>query len=129
MTISTIVEGISESGNIYATSINVNQYISNIAIVSAAGTTQATAALISSNVGITRLQGTTDGQATGYLLPSPTGNLGTEQILIYEGAVSANLWPNSGCKINALGANAAFALVANTTYYTIYSQASAYAVK
>lgn len=100
-----------------------------IAIVSATGSTQATAALISSTIGVNRLQGVTDGQATGFLLSPPQSNLGLYQTLIYEGAVSANLWPNSGCNINALGGNAAFALTANTTYIVIHKAVSSYAVK
>lgn len=101
----------------------------NTAIVSAAGTAQATGAAISATIGVTRLMGTTDGQTTGFLLPSPSGNSGIEQILVHEGAVSGNLWPSVGCKINGLGANAAFALAANTPYYVIYATPSAYAVK
>lgn len=102
---------------------------SNIVIVSAVGTAQSTAAPISISTGIVRLQGASDGQTTGYLLPSPTGNLGIEQTLCYEGSVSANLWPNLGCAINGLGTNAVFPLVANTNYLVIYKAVSAYGVK
>lgn len=98
-------------------------------IISAAGTVQATAAPISATVGISRLQGVADGVTTGFLLASPTGNIGIEQVLVCEAAVSCNLWPSVGCKINGLGANAAFGLAANTPYYVTYTQASAYAVK
>jgi hypothetical protein len=113
-----------------AATVNAGVYrTSTPVIVSAAGTAQATASPISSSVGITRLQGVTDGQATGFLLPSPTGNIGVEQTLVCEAAVSCNLWPSIGCKINGLGSNAAFALAANTPYYVTYTQASAYAVK
>lgn len=100
----------------------------NQAIVSAAGTAQATGAAISSNVGFVRLQGTTDGQATGYLLPAPASS-SNFQLLNHEGTVSGNLWPSVGCKINGLANNAAFAMAANTPYYVIYTGASSYAVK
>lgn len=117
------------SAIVSAVTVNSNQYRTNTIIISAAGTAQSTAALISIATGINRLQGATDGTATGFILPSPTGNIGMEQIVINENAVSANLWPNTGCKINGLGANAVFAMAANTPYYVIYTAASAYAVK
>ncbi len=98
-------------------------------IVSAAGTAQATGALINSNFGINYLQGTTDGQTTGFRLAAPVNKEGLQQTLIHQGAVSGNLWPSVGCHINGLGANAAFALAANTPYYVTYLAASAYAVK
>jgi hypothetical protein len=94
-------------------------------IVSAAGTSQATAANITSIITIG--QGSTDGSNTGFVLPSPS--IGKMQYFIHEGAVSANLWPSSGCTINGLSANAAYALAANTMYTIIHKTASAYAVK
>lgn len=113
-----------------ATTINAGTYRAGApVIVSALGTAQATAAPISATVGITRLQGVTDGQTTGFLLPSPIGNVGIEQVLMYEGTVSGNLWPNSGCSINLLGSNVVFPLVAKTPYYVTYITTSAYAVK
>lgn len=113
----------------YVSTLNCNKFVAPVAIISAAGTTQGAATLININTGINRLQGVTDGSATGFLLPAAASNVGTEQTLVYEGAVSANLWPNSGCKINALANNAAFALAANTQYYVVYYAASAYSVK
>lgn len=94
-------------------------------IVSAAGTSQATGALFSTY--ITRGQGTTDGSETGYLLAAPS--IGWTQYFMHEGAVSANLWPSSGCKINGLASNAAFGMAANTMYTIVHITASAYAVK
>lgn len=117
------------ASNIAATKVSAQTFYNGITIISAAGTTQATAGPITAAIGICRLQGTADGQATGYLLPTPTSHLGLEQTIIHEGAVSGNLWPNVGCKINALSNNAAFALAANVPYYVTYSQVSGYAVK
>lgn len=115
--------------NVSAATLYTNTITKPVAIVSATGTAQATAALISTSIGIVRLQGVTDGQATGFLLPSARNNLGIEQTLCYEGAVSANLWPNSGCNINALSSNVPFPLVANTNYLVIYKAVSSYGVK
>lgn len=97
-------------------------------IISAAGTAQAAGALISSTVGIYRLQGVTDGQTTGFLLPPPAANIGIEQVLINEG-ISANLWPSVGCTINGAAANAVFPLLTKTPYYLSYVTVSAYWVK
>lgn len=113
-----------------AATVNATTYrTATPTIVSAAGTAQATASPITATVGISRLQGVTDGQATGFLLPAPSSNIGIEQLLMCEAAVSCNLWPSVGCRINGLGANAVFAMAANTPYYVAYIQASAYAVK
>lgn len=97
-------------------------------IVSAAGTTQATASLISSSVGITRLAGVTDGQTTGFLLPAPGANIGIQQFIVNEG-ISANLWPSIGCAINGAAANAVFPMVTKTPYLVAYITTSAYSVK
>lgn len=94
-------------------------------IVSAAGTAQATAAPIV-EIYMVRLQGAADGTATGYRLPQ---NVDGIYYLYNENAVSANLWPDFGCKINGLGTNAAFGLTANTLYTVIQYAVSAYAVK
>lgn len=93
-------------------------------IVSAAGTAQASgAALIYTiNVG----QGVTDGQTTGFILPS--NQKGRVQY-ITNGGASANLWPCVGGQINALSSNAAFGMAANTLYTVIHTLASGYAVK
>lgn len=97
-------------------------------ILSAAGTTQATGAVITATVGVYRLQGVTDGQTTGFLLPQPTANIGIRQLIINEG-ISANLWPNAGCAINGAAADAVFPLVTKTAYFVNYVTTSAYWVK
>lgn len=96
-----------------------------VAIISAAGTTQATATLC--NATISRLQGTADGTDTGYALMA--NMIGRTQFLVHEGTVSANLYPPVGGKINALGTNAAFAMAASTPYTVIYTVASSVWVK
>lgn len=95
-----------------------------VAIISAAGTAQATGSLCSAS--ICRLKGVVDGQTTGFaLMPNRAG--WTQSL--YSDSVSANLWPPTGGTINALGANAVFPLAANTLYSVIHLAASAYAVK
>lgn len=94
-------------------------------IISAAGTSQATSSVLPATA-IVRLQGATDGAATGYKLIQNIANL---QYLYNENAVSANLWPNVGCKINGLSTNIPFGLVANTLYTVLQYSSSAYAVK
>lgn len=120
------------SNSIFNGNLVVNQaYQGSIAIVSAAGSAQATATIIPISTVTIRLQGTTDGQATGYKLARQLLNTTTPtiQYLIHEGAVSGNLWPNVGCSINGLSTNTPFPLAANTPYVVIYKSASAYAVK
>lgn len=130
-----IAVGIGASISLATGDINVVGRVSaktisnSVLIASATGTSQGAAAALSSSIGIYRMQGTTDGSATGFLLATPTGNLGLEQTLIHEGAVSGNLWPNSGCTINALSTNVPFPLAANTTYLVVHKAVSAYAVK
>ncbi len=152
MTISTINEGITlenaiiggsvdnspigattpSTGNfttVSATTINTATFrTSTPVILSAAGTTQATGAAVTATVGIYRLQGVTDGQTTGFLLPAPGANIGIEQIVVNEG-ISANLWPSVGCTINGAAANAVFPMVTKTAYYVAYVTTSAYWVK
>lgn len=99
--------------------------IQDVVIVSAAGTAQASAPSIGTNL-VVRLQGATDGQATGYKLANTQG---IKQYIYNENAVSANLYPDIGCKINGLGTNAAFGLAATTMYTVLQYAASAYAVK
>lgn len=95
-------------------------------IVSAAGTSQAAATILTISP-IVRGQGTADGATTGFAIPA--NQTGMMQFFIHEGAVSGNLWPPTGGQINALGANATFALAANTMYTILHKSASAYAVK
>lgn len=97
------------------------------AIVSAIGTTQAQAQVAQLITTITRLQGTSDGQATGYsLLANRTGWV---QYTKYEGTVSANLWPPTGGSINNLGTNIPFPLAGGNSYTIFHVAASAYGVK
>ena len=117
------------ANTVYASAAHINAVIGLTTIISAAGTAQATASPINPKISINLLQGTADGSQSGYLLPSPVSNVGLGQTLVHQGAVSGNLWPNIGCKINGLGTNGAFALAANTPYYVTYVSVSAYAVK
>lgn len=142
MTISNVFTGIT-GGNIDGTPIGTNspntgnfttvsaanEYITNmfqpVAIISALGTTQAAAAPLTAT--INRVQGVTDGQTTGVALLA--NNVGRVQYLINETAVSGNLWPPTGGKINNAAANAVFVLAANTSYTIFHYAASAYGVK
>lgn len=100
-------------------------YHNTPAIVSAAGTTQGAATIVSAPMA--RLQGVNDGTATGFALMA--NRSGLVQYLFNQTAASANLWPPTGGTINGLGANAAFGLTANTMYTVLHISASAYAVK
>lgn len=114
------------SGTVYASASRVNfNYHGTPTIVSAAGTAQATGALLSTE--FVRLQGATDGQTTGFKLMA--NQTGWVQYLANECAVSSNLWPPTGGTINGLGANAVFPMVANTPYIVMHRAASAYSVK
>lgn len=107
-----------------ARSYVANGYYQAVGIVSAVGTAQATAALLTFPVN--RAKGVVDGQTTGFAIPS--NNIGLTQIIVNDNA-SANLWPPTGGQINALSVNAAFPMVANTPYSIYHITASAYAVK
>lgn len=110
---------------IYASAMRgANGFYGSVGIVSAAGTTQGAAALLT-NV-INRGAGVADGTTTGFAIPANRTGL-TQYIT--NGAASANLWPPTGGTINALGANAAFAMAASTLYTIVHVAASAYAVK
>jgi len=114
------------AGNVYTSAVrNTGGVYNLVTIVSATGTTQATAAVITGS--FVRGQGAADGQTTGFLLAS--NRAGWVQYFVHEGAVSANLWPPTGGTINALSSNTPFPLVANTPYTIFYKTASAYAVK
>lgn len=113
---------VSANGNtVYCSATNYGVPV----IISALGTTQATAAQLTTTM--TRGQGVADGTTTGFsLLANKTGWV---QYFKYEGTVSANLWPPTGGAINNLGSNAAFPLVGGTPYIIWHTAASAYAVK
>jgi hypothetical protein len=96
----------------------------NVAIISAAGTTQATAAQLSAV--INRGAGVVDGTTTGFVLINNRAGL-TQYVV--NGGASANLYPPSECVINVLATNAAFGMTANTLYTIIHTTNSAFAVK
>lgn len=116
---------VSASGTIYASAMrSVNGFISGVGIVSALGSTQATAAPLSFVVN--RGKGIVDGTTTGFM---PLANrAGLVQYLFNEG-VSANLWPVVGGTINGLAVNAPFALAASAMVTIVHLTASAHAVK
>ncbi len=112
---------------VYASAVNSQKgLIGSVLIVSAAGTTQATGGAMTLAY-ITRGQGITDGAATGYTLTTPVP--GYKQYLSHEGAASANLWPTTDCKINALATNAAYGMAANTLYTIAHITNKLYMVK
>lgn len=95
-------------------------------VVSAAGSTQATASPLG-NSGVVRLKGIADGVTTGFiLLANQTGN---QQTIWVEENTSCNLYPCVGGQINALSSNAAFGLAGNTQYIITHIKASGYSVK
>lgn len=104
--------------------VSANAVKLGVGIVSAAGTAQATAALLTST--INRGKGVVDGSTTGYR--PPANQPGLVQYLYNEGA-SANLWPPTGGFINGLAANAPFALATSAMVTIVHLTASAYAVK
>lgn len=112
-------------GTVYASAMRSSFTYSVPVIISAAGTAQATGAVLTAQ--ICRLQGAADGVTTGFALPA--NKTGWVQYLANECAVSANLWPPTGGTINGLGANAVFPMAANTPYIVIHRAASAYSVK
>ena len=92
-------------------------------IISAAGTAQATAALLTSV--INRGKGVVDGSTTGF---RPLANkAGLVQYLYNEGP-SANLWPPVGGTINGLAANAPLPLATSAMVTIVHLTASAMAV-
>lgn len=114
------------AGAVYASAMHLSaELYRSVIIVSAFGTTQATGTALTAT--INRGQGVNDGSTTGFVLQA--NKSGYVQYVINETAASANLWPPTGGIINALAANAAFGLTANTMYTIIHKSASAYAVK
>lgn len=113
------------TGTVYASAVRtINGVLEGTGIVSAAGIAQGTAAALT--FVINRGKGVVDGSTTGFAIPA--NRIGLTQIIVND-AVSANLWPPTGGVINALGANAAFAMAANIPYAIYHITASAYAVK
>lgn len=109
------------AGSVYTSAVRIQ----SVAIISAAGTAQATGAVLTAT--INRLQGITDGQTTGFVIPA--NQTGLVQYIVNETAVSGNLWPPTGGQINGKTANTVFALAANTSYVIFHTAASAYGVK
>lgn len=110
-----------------ASAVNTNDLTLGITTLSALGSTQGTAALLSQT--ITRIAGIADGQTTGVRLPPASSNIGRIFYIHNSTAVSGNIWPDTGCAINGLSVNAAFALAANTLTVAIPITTSSYAVR
>jgi hypothetical protein len=123
-----ITTNVSATGTVYTSAMRSS--IGNIGvptIISAAGTTRATAALMTVSY-MLRGQGVTDGTATGFALPVPV--LGYVSFFVNDTAVSANLYPGGAdYTINALASGAPFPLAARTGYTIMHYAASAYTVK
>lgn len=115
---------VSADGTIYASAMRANFFIGLTGIISAAGTAQGTAAILTNTVN--RGRGVTDGSTTGFA--PPANNAGLVQYLYNEGA-SANLWPPIGGTINGLAVNTAFPLAASAMVTIVHLTASAMAAK
>lgn len=114
------------TGTVYASAMrSTNGVFAGVGIVSAAGTAQATAAVLVNIVN--RGQGVADGVTTGFAIPA--NRTGLVQYLTVETNTSANLWPPTGGTINNTAANTVFALAGRTSYTIIHLAASAYGVK
>lgn len=113
------------AGSVYASALRTTGGLYQaVGIVSALGSTQATAAPLTFTINLGA--GVADGVTTGFILQA--NRTGLEQKII-NGTASANLYPCIGGQINALASNAAFAMAANTLYTIIHTRASGYAVK
>lgn len=121
-----VTRDVSAGGTLYASAMrSVNGFIGGVGIVSAAGSAQSTAAPLA--YAVNRLQGVTDGSATGFAIPANLAGL--VQHVYNETAASANIWPPVGGTINGLSADAPFGIAGNTAYSVIHLTASAWAVK
>lgn len=117
---------VSALGTVYASAMRPSAGVFfGVGIVSAAGTTQGTATILT-NV-INRGQGVADGATTGFAIPA--NKTGLVQYLLVETNTSANLWPPTGGTINGKAANTVFALAGQTSYTIFHVGASAYGVK
>lgn len=117
---------LANAGSVNASAMRASSgfYVGPGVIISAAGTTQATGALLTAV--INRLQGVTNGTTTGFsILANRTGWI---QYIINETAVSANLWPPIGGQINDQGINNPWPILGGNSYTILHSQASAYGV-
>lgn len=119
----TVNGDVSAGGTVYASAVRSGFVLQQAGTVSAAGTTQGAAAILT-NV-INRGKGIADGVTTGF---APLANrAGLVQYLLNEGA-SANLWPPTGGTINGLAANAVFPLAASSSFTIFHITASSYGV-
>lgn len=89
-------------------------------VVSATGSTQVTAA--SAPYIINRIQGVSDGVNTGVYVP--VYRVGLIQYFINETVASANIYPPTGAKINALSANAPLGIAAQSSTILIHTTSS-----
>lgn len=123
----TITNDVSAGGTVYASALRAQASVYGpVTLISAAGSTQATAAPIGASKTI-RCKGIVDGTTTGFqLLANQTGN---QQTIWVEENTSCNLWPCTGGQINALASNAAFPMTGNTQYIITHIKASGYSVK
>lgn len=116
------------TGTIYASALRMGGggIFRTVTVVSAAGTTQATGAVLGTN-GIARLKGIVNDTTTGFILNANC--TGLQQTVYVEENTSCNLWPCVGGQINALASNAAFGMAGNATYIITHIKASGYSVK
>ena len=91
--------------------------------VSAAGTTQGTATIVSAQRPAFKCAGVVGGSATGFILQA--NNEGTMQ-LVWNPSVSANLYPPTGGNINALANNVPLPLPAGSLTLVLHVEGSAY---
>lgn len=115
---------VSADASIYASAFR-GLFLNTTGIVSAAGTSQGTAAALA--FVINTLKGVTDGTATGFAIPA--NRTGAVTYVANRTASSANLWPPSGGTINGLSVNAAFGLTAGSSYMITHDSATAFSVK
>jgi hypothetical protein len=106
--------------------VNIAQYGGFItygvnAALTATGTTQATALLLSRPINNV----TTVAASTGVIFPIPTNGM---RIIVRNGGANVlNIYPSSGAAINTLAANAAFSLaVASTLEFVAFSSTQWY---
>lgn len=118
---------IAQTGMVYGSAARIGNGLYRApVVVSAAGSTQATAAPLG-NGGVIRLKGIADGVTTGFILQANQN--GNQQTVWVEENTSCNLYPCIGGQINALSSNAAFSMAGNTQYIVTHIKASGYSVK
>lgn len=123
---SVLTVGDVSANTVYSSALRTGPFYRNVSIVSAAGTTQATANSIGT-IGIATLKGIVNGTTTGFLLLA--NQTGLQQTLWVDENTSCNLWPCVGGQINALASNAAFPMTGSTQYIVTHIRASGYSVK